>query len=346
MSASSRTDPKAIRKALDLMGEEVRAHKLLGEIMIHEGDVFLLSYSWSDDGRRIEIDISLDGRNGPLQQAAERAGDSVGLPQGWVRELLPTLCEDEGAGSSGFPVGMYPSWERPGLRVLAAPPQLILPMIFLASLRPEADLNWTKLEPALALAARAGIKTSERLRSLVQPYLKVSGNEEGELDWRVEQRLSHFEGALQRFGYGVILKTEPRSLAEVADLTREDRDCFVLATGEFDKLFYLEGDKAAKQAMIEAVPIPTGDAKVDAWIGAMGEHLAQRWELEVPAWSQEAAFMGGSVPHFCPYSRTARGIQIVETPPAFRRRLLFTWAEPLMNAKFPHDRKVTMPFWG
>jgi hypothetical protein len=69
---------------------------------------------------------------------------------------------------------MYPSWERPGLRVLAAPPQLILPMIFLASLQPEADLNWTDLKPALAMAAQAGIKTSERLRSLVRPYLGVS----------------------------------------------------------------------------------------------------------------------------------------------------------------------------
>jgi hypothetical protein len=300
---------------------------------------------WSGDGQRIEFNISLDGKNGLLRQAAERSGHSVGLPEDWLSELLPALWKDEGSGSGGFPVGMYPSWERPGLRVLAAPPQLILPMIFLASLQPEADLNWTDLKPALAMAAQAGIKTSERLRSLVRPYLGVSGSEESELDWAVEKRLSHFEGAIQHFGYGVTLKTTPKSLAEVADLIREDRDCFVLATSGFDEMFYLEEDKAAKQNMLDAVPIPIGGAKLDTRIGAMGEHLAQRWGLDVPAWTQEAAFMGGSGPHFYPFSRIARGIQIVETPPAFRRRLLFTWAEPLMNAKFPHDRKVKMPFW-
>ena len=83
----------------------------------------------------------------------------------------------------------------------------------------------------------------------------------------------------------------------------------------------------------------------DAWLGAVGEHLAQRWGLEVPAWTQEAAFMGGQKPYFWPDEALARDIQIVETPPAFRRRLLFTYAEPLMNAKFPNDRKVRMPFW-
>jgi hypothetical protein len=144
---------------------------------------------WSGDGQRIEFNISLDGKNGLLRQAAERSGHSVGLPEDWLSELLPALWKDEGSGSGGFPVGMYPSWERPGLRVLAAPPQLILPMIFLASLQPEADLNWTDLKPALAMAAQAGIKTSERLRPLVRPYLGVSGSEESELDWAVEKRL-------------------------------------------------------------------------------------------------------------------------------------------------------------
>jgi hypothetical protein len=83
----------------------------------------------------------------------------------------------------------------------------------------------------------------------------------------------------------------------------------------------------------------------DAWLGAIGEHLAQRWNLEVPPWTQDIPFMGGQKPSFWPDEALARDIQIVETPPAFRRRLLFTYAEPLMNAKFPTDRKVRMPFW-
>ena len=97
--------------------------------------------------------------------------------------------------------------------------------------------------------------------------------------------------------------------------------------------------------MLDPVPVPTGDPHNNAWLGAIGEHLAQRWGLEVPPWTQEAAFMGGQRPYFWPDKAIARDVQIVETPPAFRRRLLFTFAEPLMNAKFPNDRKVRMPFW-
>jgi hypothetical protein len=128
-------------------------------------------------------------------------------------------------------------------------------------------------------------------------------------------------------------------------LAREDGDCFGLASGEFGQAFYLEKDKAAQQAMLDPVPIPSGDPRNDAWLGAIGEHLAQRWDLEVPAVDQEVAFMGGQKPSFWPDEALARDIQIVETPPAFRRRLLFTSAEPLMNAQFPTDRKVRMPFW-
>ena len=55
--------------------------------------------------------------------------------------------------------------------------------------------------------------------------------------------------------------------------------------------------------------------------------------------------MGNGVPDFGSTQPTARDIKIVETPPAFRRRLLFTSAEPLMNAKFPSHMKVRMPYW-
>lgn len=60
---------------------------------------------------------------------------------------------------------------------------------------------------------------------------------------------------------------------------------------------------------------------------------------------QDLALCVDSSPDFWPDATVARDIQVVETPPAFRRRLLFTYAEPLMNAKFPNDRKVRMPFW-
>jgi hypothetical protein len=74
---------------------------------------------------------------------------------------------------------------------------------------------------------------------------------------------------------------------------------------------------------------------IDAWIGATGEHLAQRWRLKVPDWTQRTFHFALHEPVFLPSEIALRGIVIVESPPAFRSRLIFTRAEPLARARFP-----------
>jgi hypothetical protein len=345
MSVHALVDPEVVRTALELAGEEIRDQRFLGEIMVSAGKTLLMRYRWSDDGKQIQADISFDGRNGPVRQATERAGDRVGLRGGWVDQVLPRLFGNGQSAGGGFPTGMYPSWERPGLRVLAAPPRLLIPMAFLATLRPMGDMNMDDLEPCVRIAAQAGIRTGDRLKALVSPYLDKKQNCDSDLARAVDGRLSYFEAALDRLGCGLTLKSKPKSLAEVADIVREDNDHYSLATGEFEAAFYLTTDRDAQQAMLDPIPVPTSNVRNDAWLAAIGEHLAQRWGLDVPPWTQEPAFMGESAPFFWPFEPVARDIQLIETPPAFRRRLLFSWAEPLMNAKFPNARKVRMPFW-
>jgi hypothetical protein len=345
MTASAHIYPALVRKALALAGEELRGHRVIGEIMIHGRSAILVRYCWADDGTRIKADIALEGRSGIVRQAVVGAGRSIGLPSDWAEDVLPAVFGHGLSGPAGFPTGMYPSWERPGLRVLSAPASLLAPMTLLASLRLKDDIGYDDLEPVIRIAAQAGIKSARRLKCLVAPYLVREEKEDGEIARILERRLSQFEYALGRFGCGVVLNAKPKSLADVAASAREDGDCFGLASGEFGQAFYLEKDKVARQAMLDPVPISTGDPRNDAWLGAIDEHLAQRWTLEVPTWTQDVPFMGGQTPSFWPDKALAREIQIVETPPAFRRRLLFTYAEPLMNAKFPADRKVRMPFW-
>jgi hypothetical protein len=345
MSISVLVDPAVVRKALDFTGEELGDQRMLGEIMIRSGSVFLLRYKWTDDGNRIEVDISFDGRNGPIRQACERAGRTVGLVDGWLERLLPRLCRDGDPQSASFPTGMYPSWERPGLRVLAAPSYLLIPMVFLATLRPMPDMTIEDLEPAFRIAAAAGIRTGKRLRRIVTPYLERKPRTDNDFDRVVEGRLSRFEEGLDRFGLGPPLKYQPKSLADVADVISGNPDWFNFALYQFQQAFYPERDRETQQAMLDPAPVPLGIAKNDAWLGAIGEHLAQRWNLKMPSWTQEAAFMGDCVPDFWSTEPTARDIGIVETPPAFRRRLLFSSAEPLMSAKFPSHMKVRMPYW-
>jgi hypothetical protein len=128
----------------------------------------------------------------------------------------------------------------------------------------------------------------------------------------------------------------PQTLAEVAQIARASRADFAMALDEFTDEFYLDHpDKAAQQPRLDPIPDIVGDPRIDAWIGAAGEHLAQRWGLRVPAWTQRPEHFGLERPIFMPDSRALRGVLIVESPPAFRSRLLFTRAEPLARARFP-----------
>ena len=130
--------------------------------------------------------------------------------------------------------------------------------------------------------------------------------------------------------------SRPQTLAEVAQIARGRAPDFAMALDEFMDEFYLDHpDKAAQQRRIDPVPDPVGDPLIDAWIGAAGEHLAQRWGLHRPAWTQRPEHFALQKPVFHPDSRALRGVLIVESPPAFRSRLLFTRVEPLDRARFP-----------
>ena len=128
----------------------------------------------------------------------------------------------------------------------------------------------------------------------------------------------------------------PQTLAEVARIVRASPADYAMPLDEFCDEFYLDHpDKAAQQLRIDPAPEPVGDALADAWIGSVGEHLALRWGLRVPAWTHRPAHFALDEPHFAPAAKVMRGVVLVESPPAFRSRLIFTRAEPLARARFP-----------
>jgi hypothetical protein len=142
--------------------------------------------------------------------------------------------------------------------------------------------------------------------------------------------------------------SRPQTLAEVAQIARAHPADFAMALDEFVDEFYLDhGNKPAQQDRLNAVPEPVGDPRIDAWIGAVGEHLAQRWKLDVPPWTRREQHSALEQPVFSPDSPALRGILIVESPPAFRSRLLFVRVEPLQRARFPAgiDRAAVALEW-
>jgi hypothetical protein len=113
---------------------------------------------------------------------------------------------------------------------------------------------------------------------------------------------------------------------------------------EFLDEFYLaDTDLKTQQGMIDQAPEVTGDAFVDAYYAAAGEHLALRWGLGVPAWTLELERAGSDHPAFVPNIATIKPILLVEAPYAFRRRNIFTGREPLQRARWPLREEKVQP---
>lgn len=130
----------------------------------------------------------------------------------------------------------------------------------------------------------------------------------------------------------------PQTLSDVAEIARQSSSNFAMALDEFVDEFYLDHpNKVAQQKRLDPIPSSVDDPVIDAWIGAAGEHLAQRWGLRVPNWTTRPLHFALQQPVFLPANPALRGIVIVESPPAFRSRLIFTRAEPFARARFPSD---------
>jgi hypothetical protein len=86
--------------------------------------------------------------------------------------------------------------------------------------------------------------------------------------------------------------------------------------------------------MIDDEPALLADAREHAMLGAVGEHLARRWGLAVPTWTDDALrFL--HEPYFTTPIENLKAMLLAQSPRAFRRRLIFTEAEPLRRARMP-----------
>ena len=130
----------------------------------------------------------------------------------------------------------------------------------------------------------------------------------------------------------------PHTLAEVARRVAEGEDTFERALSEFLDTFYVwlrEGECAKAQAALVSEPQMLPNLIDHAVLGAVGEHLALRWGLSVPSWTgNPSRFL--KRPHFTTPLEGLKALCLAESPSAFRRRLIFTEAEPLRRARFPY----------
>jgi hypothetical protein len=125
----------------------------------------------------------------------------------------------------------------------------------------------------------------------------------------------------------------PQTLAKSADVALAGDMLFGHAVDEFLDDFYL--NPSSRQRRIDVPPVSTGDVTQDAWLGAVGEHLALRWGLVVPTWAEREQHFCLAAPVFVPRSQALQALLYFESPLPFPRLRIFTVAEPLQRARFP-----------
>ncbi|MDX2259285.1 MAG: hypothetical protein NW205_10270 [Hyphomicrobiaceae bacterium] len=125
----------------------------------------------------------------------------------------------------------------------------------------------------------------------------------------------------------------PATLADVARRRNAGEDLPGLLVGFLDT-FYGQVRLGTAQTAIDEQPDDVSCRREHALLGAIGEHLARRWHLSVPDWtSHPSRFL--SEPYFTSPLEDLKALMIAESPLAFRRRLIFTEAEPLRRARMP-----------
>lgn len=123
----------------------------------------------------------------------------------------------------------------------------------------------------------------------------------------------------------------PRSLAEVAERGREFGGIDANFR-EFLDEFYSEASADKRAMMLAEEPPLTASVRENAYLAAAAEHLALRNDLPIPQWvNGEARFL--KRPFFPSGLESLKAALLVESPSAFRRRMIFVGADPLYRPR-------------
>ena len=124
--------------------------------------------------------------------------------------------------------------------------------------------------------------------------------------------------------------SRPDSIALIALRAVTGTQPFDFAVREFLD-FWQTTDEAAKRNAIHAEPCHLEPIK-DAYLAALAEHLAQLNRLPAPDWSEHPGrFL--TTPFFAGGLQSLKATLIIESPPAFRRRLIFISANALSRPR-------------
>lgn len=126
----------------------------------------------------------------------------------------------------------------------------------------------------------------------------------------------------------------PATLAEAVNriTSGEPRN---VALAEFLDTFYLAPSADRRLAALADTPALTGDAQLDALIGAIADYLARQYRLpRVPDWAFEPGRFLSRPWHMTPFANDEmREFLTFSSPAEFSSRNIFTEERPLRRAR-------------
>jgi hypothetical protein len=126
----------------------------------------------------------------------------------------------------------------------------------------------------------------------------------------------------------------PNTLAQTAERIASG-EAVEIALPEFLDEFYLAGASGRQAPMLKDEPPPTGDARIDALLGAVAEYLAHQHGLpSVPKWAFGAGRYLDHAWHASPFADAGfREFLTFSSPAEFSSRNIFTEESPLRRAR-------------
>jgi hypothetical protein len=109
-----------IEQAFQIMGEYLAERKVLGEIAIYGGSAILFQFDWRRTSEDVDARVIGAADHGLVMRAAEAAARQLDLPRSWLNETVTMYVRRLEQDGDRIFVGVYPSAQRAGLRVVAA----------------------------------------------------------------------------------------------------------------------------------------------------------------------------------------------------------------------------------
>ena len=191
MARPTLLDKAKIEEAFWLMGQYLLDRKAFGEIAVYGGSAIILQFEWRLRSEDVDARVISAGKHGLVIDAARYAAEQLGLSRSWLNENVTMYAKRGEAEADRVFVGLYPSFERFGLRVTAAKPEYMLAMKLGALERVTTDDR--DFKDAIQLGIACAVTTVQGLQDVFKKYFA-----DAELSLNANLRLPELAQAIQR----------------------------------------------------------------------------------------------------------------------------------------------------